>query len=143
LWQLESHAYEYLPITSETDFIFNLRQQNEAIAIFRDKEANGIVMLKSYDEYYNGYKDLSAGQAGGEKEVHGYVSLVKELLEKFPVGECIVGEQNQKDFFRLYGAILRVRNILVTFDEFSSNEILTERDIQDYHSTYIDLYRQE
>ena len=63
-------------------------------------------------------------------------------MAKFPVGERIIGEQAQKDFIRLYGAILRVRNILVTFDEFSGKEILTERDIQDYHSAYIDLYNE-
>ena len=94
-----------------------------------------LVLLKAYADYYNGYKD-------GDKEVRRYESLVKELLEKFPVGERIVGEQNQKDFIRLYGAILRVRNILVTFDEFAGNEILTERDVQDYHSMYIDLYNE-
>ncbi len=108
---------------------------NESIALFGDKEASGIVLLKSYDEYYNGYKD-------GDKEVRGYTSLVEELLKKYPVGERIIGEQNQKDFIRLYGAILRVRNILVTFDEFSGNEILSDRDIQDYHSAYIDLYNE-
>lgn len=106
---------------------------NESIALFGDKEASGIVLLKSYEEYYNGYKD-------GDKEIRGYKSLVEELLEKFPVGEQIIGEQNQKDFIRLYGGVLRVRNILATFDEFAGNEILTERDIQDYHSAYIDLY---
>ncbi|MBP8609836.1 MAG: type I restriction endonuclease subunit R [Syntrophaceae bacterium] len=108
---------------------------NESIALFGDKEASGIVLLKSYNDYYNGYKY-------GDKEIRGYASLVKELLEKYPIGERIIGEQNQKDFIRLYGAILRVRNILVTFDEFSSNEILTERKIQDYHSVYIDLYNE-
>ena len=108
---------------------------NESIALFGDKEASGIVLLKSYDEYYNGYKD-------DDKEVRGYKSLIEELLERFPVGERIVGEQNQKDFIRLYGAILRVRNILVIFDEFAGNEILTERDVQDYHSAYIDLYKE-
>jgi len=108
---------------------------NESIALFGDKEASGIVLLKSYAEYYNGYKD-------GEKEVRGYASLVAELLERFPVGQRILGEQNQKEFIKLYGAILRVRNILTTFDEFAGNEILTERDIQDYHSMYIDLYNE-
>ena len=108
---------------------------NESIALFGDKEASGIVLLKSYDEYYDGYKD-------GDKEVRGYKSLVEELLAKFPVGERVLGEQNQKDFIRLYGAILRVRNILVTFDEFAGNEILTDRDVQDYHSAYIDLYNE-
>ncbi|MBT4455987.1 type I restriction endonuclease subunit R, partial [Candidatus Peregrinibacteria bacterium] len=108
---------------------------NESIALFGDQEASGIVLLKSYEEYYNGYKD-------DDKEVRGYKSLVEELLEKFPIGEQIIGEQKQKEFIRLYGGILRVRNILVTFDEFEGNEILTERDIQDYHSAYIDLYNE-
>ncbi|PIZ74391.1 DEAD/DEAH box helicase, partial [Candidatus Peregrinibacteria bacterium CG_4_10_14_0_2_um_filter_43_11] len=108
---------------------------NESIALFGDKEASGIVLLKSYEEYYKGYKD-------GDKQIRGYKDLVEELLEKFPVGERIIGEQNQKDFIRLYGGLLRVRNILVTFDEFANNEILTERDIQDYHSKYIDIYNE-
>ena len=108
---------------------------NESIALFGDKEASGIVLLKAYEDYYNGYEDSG-------KEVRGYKSFVDELLEKFPVGERIVGEQNQKDFIRLYGAVLRVRNILTTFDEFVGNEILSARDLQDYHSMYIDLYNE-
>src|SRR3989339_649643 len=108
---------------------------NESISLFGDKEASGIVLLKAYEDYYNGYKD-------GNKEVRGYKSLIDELQERFPVGERILGEQNQKDFVKLYGAILRVRNILTTFDEFAGNEILTERDIQDYHSAYIDIYNE-
>lgn len=108
---------------------------NESIALFGDKEASGIVLLKTYNDYYHGYKD-------GDKEVRGYESLVNELRERFPVGERILGEQNQKDFIKLYGSILRVRNILTTFDEFAGNEILTERDVQDYHSAYIDIYNE-
>lgn len=108
---------------------------NESIALFGDKEASGVVLLKAYADYYDGYKD-------GAKEVRGYASLVAELLEKFPVGERILGEQNQKDFIKLYGGILRVRNILTTFDEFIGNELLSERDIQDYHSAYIDIYNE-
>ncbi len=106
---------------------------NESIALFGDKEAGGVVLLKTYDEYYNGYKK-------GDKDIPGYADLVDDLQEKFPVGEQIIGEQNQKDFIKLYSAILKVKNILSTFDEFSGNEILSERDIQDYHSMYINLY---
>lgn len=108
---------------------------NESIALFGDKEASGIVLLKSYAEYYNGYEDDG-------KKVRGYKTLVEELLAKFLVGERILGEQNQKDFIKLYSGILRLRNILTTFDEFEGNEILTERDLQDYHSMYIDLYNE-
>jgi len=108
---------------------------NESIALFGDKEAGGIVLLKTFDEYYKGY-------ISKEKNIPGYVELVTELLKKYPVGERIVGEQDQKDFIKLYGNILKVRNILSTFDEFIGKEILTERDIQDYHSMYIDLYNE-
>ena len=108
---------------------------NKAIALFGDKEASGIVLLKTYEEYFNGYEDEG-------KTVKGYKTLVEELQEKFPLGERILGEKNQKDFIKLYGGILRVRNILTTFDEFSGNEILTARDVQDYHSLYIDLYNE-
>jgi len=108
---------------------------NESISLFGDKEASGIVLLKTYKEYYKGYEKEG-------KTIRGYKSLVEELQDKFPIGERILGEKNQKDFIKLYGGILRVRNILTTFDEFEGNEILTERDVQDYHSLYIDLYNE-
>ncbi len=108
---------------------------NKSISLFGDKEAKGIVLLKAYDDYYNGYKD-------GDKEVHGYRSMVEELQDRFPIDERILGEQNQKDFIKLYGNILRVQNILATFDEFAGNEILSDRDWQDYRSMYIDLYNE-
>ena len=65
---------------------------------------------------------------------------MSKFQEHFPLGQQIVGEQKQKEFIRLYGAILKVRNILTTFDDFIGQELLTERDVQDYHSVYIDLY---
>ena len=108
---------------------------NVSIALFGDKEACGIVLLKAYGDYYYGYKD-------GDKRVRGYESLIKELQERFPVGERMISEQNQKDFVRLYSAILRIRNILTTFDEFAGKEILSDRDLQDYHSAYIDIYNE-
>jgi type I restriction enzyme R subunit len=109
---------------------------NESIALFGDKEAGGIVLLKSYSDYYHGYKTEDG------KQVKGYEELIAELLQKYPIGEQIVGEQTQKAFIKLYGGILKVRNILSSFDEFAGNEILSERDVQDYHSMYINLYNE-
>jgi len=54
----------------------------------------------------------------------------------------VAGEENQKNFIRLYGSILKVRNILSTFDGFTGNEILSPREVQDYHGMYIDLYNE-
>jgi len=108
---------------------------DDAISLFGDKDAGGIVLLKTYDDYYNGF-DL-----GGEHKP-GYTELIAELVEQFPLGEAIIGEEAQKDFIRLYGAILRLKNILTAFDEFAGNEILSDRDYQDYQSVYIDLYQE-
>ena len=107
---------------------------DDAIALFGDRDAGGIVLLKTYDDYYNGFDH------NGEHKP-GYAELIAELMERFPLGEAIIGEEAQKDFIRLYGAILRLKNILTAFDDFAGNEILNARDFQDYQSMYIDLYQ--
>ena len=112
------------------------KETDDAIALFGNKEAGGIVLLKTYEEYYNGYED----DKGREKE--GYSQLIKELQSKFPIGEQIIGEQNKKEFIVLFGNILKIKNILSAFDKFAGNEILSEREYQDYQSIYIDLYQE-
>ena len=112
------------------------KETDEAIALFGNKEAGGIVLLKTYEEYYNGYED----DKGREKE--GYSELIEELQNKFPIDEQIIGEQNKKEFIVLFGNILKIKNILSAFDKFTGNEILSEREYQDYQSIYIDLYEE-
>lgn len=106
---------------------------NDSIALFGNKEAGGIILLKPFRDYYEGYND-------GQKDIIGYKDLIAELQQKYPLGEQIIGEQAEKAFIKLYGAILRLHNILSTFDEFVGKEILAARDVQDYHSIYLDLY---
>ena len=60
----------------------------------------------------------------------------------YPVNEQVIGEQNQRDFISLFGAILRLKNILSSFDKFDGNEILTQRQQQEYQSIYLDLYQE-
>ena len=113
----------------------NLEQETkDAIALFGDKNANSIVLLKNYESYYCGYDENG-------KHYDGYVELIEKLKALFPLSEITIGEENQKDFISLYGAILRVKNILSSFDAFEGNEILTARDFQDYQSVYLDLYQ--
>lgn len=110
-------------------------ETDKAIALFGNKDAGGIVLLKTFEEYYNGYDDK------GEYKP-GYAELIATLTTQYPLGQPILGEEAEKDFIRLYGAILRLRNILSSFDDFEGNEILSERDFQDYQSIYIDLYQE-
>ena len=59
---------------------------------------------------------------------------------KFPLDQPLVGEAAKKEFIKLFGSILRLKNILTAFDDFAGNEILTDRDFQDYQSIYLNLY---
>ncbi len=98
-------------------------ETNDALALFGNKDARGIAILKPYGDYYAEYEEK-----------------VGELLASFPLGQQIIGEQAKKDFIALFGAILRLQNILTSFDEFEGREILSERQGQDYRSVYLDLY---
>ena len=110
------------------------KRTDDAISLFGDKNASGIVLMQSFNDYYYGYTDKD----GNPKP--GFVDMIAELSDKFPLTEPqIIGEQNQKDFISLFGAILRMRNLLTSFDEFKGKEILSERDLQDYLGRYQDL----
>ena len=113
----------------------NLQKRvDAAIALFGDREAGGIVLLHKFDDYYYGYTTEDG------KAKPGYVDLINELSRKFPLSDArITGEQNQKDFIVLFGAILRMRNLLLSFDEFREKDLISQRDLQDYLGRYQDL----
>jgi len=117
----------------------NLRKEvDDAIALFGDDEAKGIVILKSFNDYYNGYSDTDKN---GKPQHHaGYKELVEKLYAQYPLPIDIMGEEKKKQFIKLFGAILRLLNILRSFDEFAGKEIFTEGDLQDYLSYYGVLY---
>lgn len=102
---------------------------NHAISLFGDKEAGGVVLLKPYAEYLGEYRERLA-----------------QLHEQFPLeavlnGNALLGEEAEKAFVRLFGVILRLRNILTAFDDFAADDTLSPRDEQDYRSVYTDLYQ--
>ena len=112
----------------------NLQDEtDEAIALFGDKDASGIVLLRTYHEYYYGYTDDKG------KEQIGYEERIAQLLQKYPLGVTILGEKAKKDFVIAFGNILRLRNILSSFDQFAGNEILSPLDFQNYTSVYLDI----
>ena len=102
----------------------NLEQEtNDALALFGNKDARSIVLLKPFRDYYA-----------------EYATRVRELLETYPLSTPIMGETAQKAFIGLFGTILRLENILTAFDEFAGQELLSDRQSQDYRSVYLDLY---
>lgn len=110
------------------------KNTDDALALFSDENAKGIVFLRSLEEYLHGYTD-------DKGEHKGYHELLQALHTRFPLDsflESTLKQSDKKDFLALFGEILKLRNILEVFDDFS--DPLSERDRQDYQSYYIDIY---
>ena len=106
---------------------------DDAIALFGDKDASSIVILKDFWSYFNGYDNKDG------KHCYGYSELVGQLQSEFPEGQPILGEDAEKRFISLFGSLLKSINILSTFDQFYDRRELTDRQLQDYQSHYLDL----
>ena len=113
---------------------------NKCLALFGDPKAKGITILRPFEDYFYGYTDE------GGKPVKGYKDYLDELQANWEAGTLPLGEKAEKAFIRLFGTILKMRNLLSCFDQFAKADLISDRDIQDYTSVYLDLadkYRRE
>ena len=106
---------------------------NKALSLFGDPEARGISILRPFDDYFNGYED-NKGQ-----HQKGYKELAEELLQMLKPGEYPIGEEAERNYVKLFGNILKMRNLLSVFDQFEGKDMLSERDVQDYTGIYLDI----
>ncbi|WQU79064.1 type I restriction endonuclease subunit R [Helicobacter pylori] len=106
---------------------------NDALMLFGNKDARSIALLRKYEDYLKGYAD-------NHKEYEGYEGLIGRLLTEFPLKEPIISESQKKDFIKLFGKILKLENILNSFENFKKDDHINPRDFQDYQSKYLDFY---
>ena len=112
----------------------------ESLRIFGDDRASGMVFMKSFGEYYGlGYQDDK-----GEQHMP-YKGLIEMLTTHFPV-EMLPNEKSdfaKKEFIKLMSEILRLRNILSAFDDFTEEaKIIDEMRWQDYLGWYNHFYEE-
>ena len=111
---------------------------NKSLGIFGDENASGMVFMKSYEEYYSkGYED-------DKGNYHlPYKVLIDELLSHFDLRYMAntTDVKTKKEFIRMIGEILRLRNILSCFDDFTDEaKIIDEMSWQDYLGWYNNYY---
>ena len=112
------------------------KEVEQAVSIFGNKQQGGLILLKGFNDYYFGYDDKDKG-----KHFDGYCELIEKLMQDFPINKTqIIGEDSQKEFIKLFGRILKMRNLLASFDEFEGKEIIDPRVFQDYTGRYQDLH---
>ena len=111
---------------------------NKSLAIFGDENASGLVFLKPFEDYYSkGYEDDRG------KWHQPYTELVSRLLNDFPVEgmAAIIDDEQKKAFILLLGEILRVRNVLAAFDDFTDEaKLIDDMRYQDYLGWYNNYY---
>ena len=116
----------------------------ECFALFGNRDAAGLVFMRSFNDYYEGFDDDKG------KHMMGYKEIVKALKDKFPVGEImnITDDEKKKEFIKLFSSYLKAHNLLIAFDDFCPDDldkrnevrIIQEGERQDYLSWYNDLY---
>lgn len=113
---------------------------NDSIELFSNRTSRGVIILKSFQDYMEGFFD----QDGNYK--HGFIEIVKSLKEQFPLENGripeIKSEMEQRDFANIFSKLQKVLNILSSFDEFHdiSNKNITEYEIKQYLSLYLDIW---
>ncbi|MBD3829552.1 MAG: type I restriction endonuclease subunit R [Arcobacter sp.] len=100
---------------------------DDAIALFSNKEAKDIILMKPYDTYVKKFNEA-------------FVELIKIAPSVNSVDE-IIDEEKQLDFIKAFRELIRLKNILEGFSEFKWSDLsMTEQQFEDYKSKYLDLY---
>lgn len=100
---------------------------DEAIALFSNKNAKDIILMKSYEEY-----------------VEKFVEALKKLKSIVPDVDSVndlEGEEAKLAFVKAFRELMRVKNILGSFADFSFDDLgIVEQEFEDYKSKYLDIH---
>lgn len=105
----------------------NLKKNtDEAIALFSNKNAKDIILMKPYEDYVNRFND----DIEPLKAIAPTVASVDELVD-----------ENQKaEFVIAYRALLKTKNVLDGFSDFKWSDLnMSEQAFEDYKSKYLDI----
>ena len=103
----------------------NLKDEvDAAVALFGNKDGGASFLIRPYEDYL------------GE-----YLNALDELRE-YPRNRLIVSESAREAFVSLFSKILRLRNILTSFDDFAADDPILEREFADYKGIYVDIYNE-
>lgn len=87
----------------------------KALTLFGKTNSRAFLLEKSYSEYMNGFTDKLSGE-----EREGFINILQELKENFPVNKELQNEEEKKAFVKLFSSYLKSENILENYDEFAA-----------------------
>lgn len=102
---------------------------DDAIALFSNKDAKEIILMKPYEEYVNKFNDK-------------YDVLITVAPTVGSVND-LVGEDAKLIFIKAFRDLMRVRNVIDGFSDFKWSDVkMKEQEFEDYKSKYLDMYEE-
>lgn len=99
---------------------------DDAIALFSDKNAKEIIILKPYEKYV--------------KEINEAYDALIAITPTFESVDDLVSEEDELEFVKAFREIIRLKNIIASFVDFKFEDIaLEEQEFENYKSKYLDL----
>lgn len=100
---------------------------DEAITLYSNKDANEEILMQPYEEYVVMFNEA--------------VSHLKDIVPSIDSVDTLPSEIEQAQFVKAFREILRIKNILQVFADFTFEDVdLLEQEFEDYKSKYLDLY---
>ncbi len=100
------------------------REVDEAVRLYSNPDSEIGILIKPFEEYYGAY----ARECG-------------RLRSEFPLTREPVTDEEKKRFVGIFSAIRRLMVTLSAFREYEGKALLSEGELQDYQSIYLDIYR--
>jgi len=101
---------------------------DEAIALFSNKDAKEIILMKPFEDYIKEFNQA-------------YNSKLLAITPTVDSVSDLVDEEEQLKFVQAFRALMRLKNILVGFSDFDFELLeMGEQEFEDYKSKYLDLY---
>ena len=106
----------------------NLKEAtDEAIALFSNKDAKDVILMQPYEDYVKKFSEAFIGLL----QIAPTVNSVTQLKD----------ENEELDFIKAFRELMRLKNVLSTFTDFSFDDLsMNEQLFDDYKSKYLDLY---
>lgn len=106
----------------------NLKEAtDEAITLFSNKEAIEEIIIKPYEDYVESFNNA--------------VAKVLAIAPTFDEVNELESEEDQMEFVKAFRELMRVKNVLTTFTEFSHEDLqMDAQTFENFKSKYLDLY---
>jgi len=106
----------------------NLKKNtDDAIALFSNKGAKEIILMKPYEDYVSKFNKA-------------FIELIK-IAPSVNNVDKLISEDDILLFIKAFRELMRLKNILDSFSDFNFNDLsMNEQQYEDYKSKYLDLY---